>query len=266
MIDKNLESNLQKEQLNILRELSKILDRENIPFFLAYGTMLGCIRHNGFIPWDDDVDIYIWGKDYPRLKSYFMNHKTGFLQFHDFETVQGYPYVFPKVVDGRTQLKEKTYSHLGYMSGVYIDIFPLFEVEDNPVLFALHDKMRYLRYALIKSYYVDDKRYRFPRNILIKILKKFVNPDKIQKTLYQTYIGKHKGSRLTEPNIFGKHSLVRKTVFDKPTYHKYEGLSMPIPTEYDEYLTTMYGEYMKLPPEDQRVHTHSFAILQYKGI
>ena len=111
MIDRNLESKLQDIQLQILKELSTIFMKHDIKFFLAYGTLLGCVRHKGFIPWDDDVDIYILGEDYPKIKRIFDTEDTGNLVLQDYDT-QSYPYCFPKVIDKRTLLKEDTYKHL----------------------------------------------------------------------------------------------------------------------------------------------------------
>ena len=168
----DLTKNIQKIELSMLDELSKILDKHEIRYFLAFGTALGCIRHRGFIPWDDDVDLYLWGEDYPKLKKVFETEKIENLELHDFSTQKGYPYVFPKIVNKKTILVENSLKHLDYKCGVYIDIFPLFGIPNNKLLKGLFESIRYFRYCVIRAYYSYDDN-RITKKILGFIASRF---------------------------------------------------------------------------------------------
>ena len=86
MIDKI--KSLQERELAILIKIDDLFREYNIKYFLAYGTVLGCIRHNGFIPWDDDIDIFIFGRDLPKIKEIFRSVNTGFLRLDDYDTAK----------------------------------------------------------------------------------------------------------------------------------------------------------------------------------
>lgn len=248
---------LQARELKILNELSVLFGKHNIPFCLAYGTTLGCIRHKGFIPWDDDIDIFVWGEDLPRIKQLFREEDTGFLKLHDYDTVDNYPYCFPKVVDDRTSLKEEEFKSLNYMCGVYVDIFPLFEVSDNLLVRKFSENIRHLKYGLLRYYYMDTSDSGIVQKILNKISRVFCSATKLQTSLYKTYIHKSKGCRLVaEPNIFASKALVPKLLFENLVNMPFESGEYPVPSDYKTYLTLVYGDYMQLPPVEKRVSEH----------
>ena len=254
---------LQARELELLRELAGILEKNGIRFWLAYGTVLGCVRHGGFIPWDDDIDLYILGEDYPRLKEVFATQETGFLALHDHESAKGYPYVFPKVVDTRTKLREGEFAHLEYTGGVYLDIFPLFEVPNGKLRRKWCEKRRYLRYAMVRGAFKDPARASGVKRILLKLLGRFVDPVRVQRKLYRGYVKPHTGKSVyvTEPNVFSEKSLVKAAYFTDHEQRPFEGVTMPIPASSAEYLTDVYGDYMRLPDEKDRVPCHDFALL-----
>ncbi len=264
-MEQELTEKLQKVELDILCELDRLFKENNIKYFLAYGTTLGCVRHGGFIPWDDDVDIFIFGEDYPKVKELFEKHDTGFLELHDYETKENYPYVFPKVVDTRTELKECDYSHVPYTCGVYIDIFPLFCVSDNKLIKFFAEKLRYLRYAKLRLYYADVNRCGKLRKVLSKTIKFTVNPIKLQKKLYTTYTAPKKDTlKYAEPLIFSEKAYINSCHVVDSVELDFAGKKLPVPIQYREYLTDTYGDYMKLPPEDMRVSNHSFEYVTIK--
>lgn len=251
---------LQKKEMKMLCDLKKILDKNGITFFLACGTALGCARHSGFIPWDDDIDIYIRGKDYEKLRSVFSSQNTGNLQFQDYSTVKGYPYTFPKIVSDDTVLCEESIKHLDYNCGVYIDVFPIYGVTDNKMLRIVKEKVRYLRYAILKAYYFNYSSGI--RGILSKVVHLVVNPYKIQERLAHTYMSDSDGKTvMIEPGVFGTAALLQSKQFEDVILMKFEGEMMPMPIGYKEYLTEYYGNYMELPPENQRVARHHISRL-----
>ena len=100
----NLTKILQDNCKKILAELIKVFEQANVKWFAACGTCLGAVRHNGFIPWDDDVDIYIMGSDYDKAREAIKDNDL--VEWHDHETKEGYPFTFPKICLKNTHIKE----------------------------------------------------------------------------------------------------------------------------------------------------------------
>jgi len=261
MNDNEIVKIIQKKEYEMLVQLKTILERNNIPFFLSYGTALGCVRHNGFIPWDDDVDICIYGSDYMKLKEVFRTQDTGSLRIHDFETKENYPLVFPKVVDESTTLKEKAYLHLDYECGVYIDIFLLFSVPDNRIKRVIAETLRYVRYAIVRAYYSNEKS-----KAVYKKIAKLFPIKKIQKKLYDTYTKDFNGQKIMNAGEYKFSIASDKETVTEFDMHVFVNEEMPIPKDYDTYLKTLYGNYMELPPESKRVSNHNFASLIIDGV
>lgn len=258
-MENELTVKLQQIELGILREIDKLFRAHGIKYFLAYGTTLGCVRHRGFIPWDDDIDLFIFGEDYPKVKEIFKNNNIGFLSLHDYENQKDYPYVFPKIVDNRTELKENSLAHLPYLSGVYVDIFPLFSLSDNKISRFISEKLRYSRYSRIRLYYTNTEKTSGFRKILAKTIQRISDPKKIQKKLYVKYTSPKKNTeKYAAPLIFAEKDFIRSCYVKNSVELEFEGAKYPVPAEYREYLTDTYGDYMQLPPDDKRVSNHDF--------
>ncbi len=261
MDGENITRKLQNKGMEMLRELSDIFEKNGIRFYLACGTALGCVRHEGFIPWDDDIDIYIMGKDYEKLRTVFLTQDTGNLQFQDYSTVENYPYTFPKIVAKDTVLVEDSLKHLDYKCGVYIDIFPLMEIEDNWFVRQMKEFIRYYRYCLLKAYYFEFSSS--VKKIINKIVRQFVSPKKVQEKLYKMYTKeKLRGNFLIDIGAFGSNALIKRQSFKDVIKMTFEDAEMPMPIGYDQYLQDYYGDYMKLPREEDRVSRHHIARLE----
>lgn len=258
---------LQMRELEILKGLVAILDAHGIRYSLAYGTTLGCIRHGGFIPWDDDIDIYVWGKDLVRIKEIFKTENTGFLSLHDYDTVENYPYCFPKVIDSRTSLREKEFEKIDYNCGVYIDIFPLFEVDDNLIIRFFKEKRRYIDYVLLRYYFMNVEERFVPVKLFHFFDRLFFNANKIQHRLFKLYTKPLKNRKLVaEPNIFSSTAYVPELIFKETIKMKFEDSEFCVPKDYIKYLRIVYGDYMKLPPEEKRVSEHKMVNVVIDGI
>lgn len=251
---------LQRKELQMLKDLSVIMHDNNIPFFLACGTALGCARHQGFIPWDDDVDIYIWGTDYQKLKEVFATKDTGNLALHDYSTVKEYPYTFPKIVAKDTVLIEKPLKHLSYKCGVYIDIFPLFYASNYTAVRFVCEKIRYLRYCLLRAYYFNFKTMH--RRIISMIVRTIINPQKVQQKIFGEYQKtRRRGLYLVTPCVFGNAALVKSEYFISKHDMLFDGILLPMPIKYEDYLRNRNGNYTQLPPIAERTSNHSFTMI-----
>lgn len=251
---------VQHKEREMLAQLAEIFEKNDIPFFLSCGTALGCVRHQGFIPWDDDVDLYVFGTDYDRIREVFATQDTGNLELHDYTTVEGYPYSFPKIVAKDTVLVEGGMTHLSYRGGVYMDLFLLIQTNDNPRLRALKEWKRYFYYSILRGYYFNQGSG--VRKILTRIIRALFNPQRVQEKLYRIYTHRYgQCEYLADISWFRQISLLRRSWFKKRLIMPFEGLDLPVPEGYDEYLRQYYGDYMTLPPEDKRVSNHVFETL-----
>ena len=120
---------IQNCQLQILKDVADFCDRHSINYYLAAGTLLGAVRHQGFIPWDDDVDVFMDYNDLSRFKSLFIKEMSKNYFYQDNETDPGYISMFPKIMKNGTYMPEKEQSKIH--QGVWIDIFPLVSVAEN---------------------------------------------------------------------------------------------------------------------------------------
>lgn len=263
-IDEQKTRLLQEKELSMLKSLDELMRKNKIDYFLACGTALGCIRHSGFIPWDDDVDIYVLGNDYLKLKEIFSSQDTGILKLHEHSLTKNYPYSFPKIIASDTEVIENCLEGCGYKCGVYIDVFILQDAEDNGFLRFFSEKLRYFRYALLRAYYYE---YTDPLRICIKrIVRKIADPLTIQEKLFKRYTKKDTHKKFyTDIGLFGKRSLFPKDIFKSRKYMQFEDVSLPVPEKCEKYLTMLYGDYMSLPPLDERISCHIFSSLIIDG-
>lgn len=239
------------ENMCILRD---ILDKHEIKYFLAWGTMLGAVRHNGFIPWDDDIDIHIMMEDLPKLREAFKS-ETGRLSLHDFTTHPDYPYSFTKIVDDKSILKEKEFEHLNYTCGAYIDVFPLVVIPDSVLWKKIITWQKYFFYGIIRYYNMKQSHFKW----IHKIVKSFISLKWAQKKLEKNLNSKRRiGQMVTTPTHFLDSQAIEKSVFEKAIDYQFEGEMFKIPSEYDKYLKVAYGDYLQLPPEKDRVSNHDF--------
>jgi len=270
--DQNLQR-MQACQLEMLKELKKVCEAHQIPFYLAYGTCLGAKRHHGFIPWDDDIDVFMRVEDVNRLvklQDQFPPHL--FIQTHQREPEYGL--LMPRLRNSSTTLIEADHVDRDINHGVYIDIYPLFYLDENK---------RRMKIMILKSFLCRLFAYNAPpankgrlTTFVAKIALRMI-PGCIKRwiadKLYNELIHTPQSKYVTEfPNIsVGKCYL--DEWFHEPAYQDFEGEQMPLPSDPHAYLSYVYGDYMQLPPEDKRRvhHQYLFADLDhpyidYKGV
>lgn len=254
---------LQNIEYALLTDFADLMDRNGIQHWIAYGTCLGAARHQGFIPWDDDVDVYISGEDYPKLYDIFATQDTGVMELHDFKTKDNYPFIFPKVVNKKIRLKENRYAEVDYNCGVFIDIFPLFEL--SSVRF-----IRQLQYAKCKFYRgiveAGSREIVGGRTALTKIFKLF-NPGKAQENLFKIYTRKQRNSEyLSEPLQYGDDTkwakLHKRKNFSGSDELPFEGTMFHGSKNHTSYLIEQYGDWQTPPPLDKRTTSHGFAYIE----
>lgn len=256
---KTIEINeLKSIQLEILKNVAEFCDEHQIRWMLAYGTLLGAVRHKGYIPWDDDIDIMMPRQDYEKFFCLYNKQKNVY-KAEEHSINKKYILPFGKVHDTRTVLKEIRYNNIEM--GIYIDIFP---IDGSLPNIKMIKRVDYLKKMIIAKYANWGGNRNFINNVkllLAKIIRLFISDEKLFKELREictinnydnsSYVGYTADSLVLEK--IPKSAL--QSVIDAP----FEGLNFKIPLGYHEVLTVFYGDYMKLPPVEKRKQQHYFV-------
>lgn len=259
------EEKIWKDKLvEILSFFKKYCESRNLRYFCCGGTAIGVVRHQGFIPWDDDIDVYMPRPDYKKFISDFRDSNYEILSY---DNTKNYCYPFAKLCDRNTTLIEL--EGQPYVEGLYIDIFPLDGAGSYKEF--KHDKTKYaiLQRALIaattpfkfsrmwKSY---KNRYYYDLTvILFYLIKPFVSIRLLKRMFYSI---ENKYNYDDSKNIavytgsYGLKEYIPKEWIGNGVDAKFENLLVKIPKDYDKYLKHFYGDYMKLPPIDKQVSHH----------
>ncbi len=275
---------LQLEQLEIMKEVDKICRKNKIPYYITGGTMLGAIRHKGFIPWDDDIDVSMLRKDYEKFCEVCENDldKTRFF-LQTWDTDKYYPYQYGRVRRNDTLYIRPGHENSKHHNGINIDLFPVDNVPENYMLCIIYKmgcelfrKMLYSPVGAVRSTSLVQK-------IVYKCLS-CVGKDKT-KSLFNSWINffsKFPSSRVdavgfayrlsnADKKKLGKenyyemyHGMKREKVTDLTEY-SFEGVKFYGVRDYDYYLRTLYGDYMILPPVEKRTGEHKASIIKFLG-
>lgn len=257
-------SEIQQGSFQILLKLREIFQANHWTYYLAYGTLLGAIRHNGFIPWDDDIDIQMPRKDYEEFVKYCIENREKLLPFElmHYKANPKYIYSLARFSDSRYSLHYKNVKDYGL--GLFVDIYPL----DNayPQDEAWRNEARSMIYTVTRWGNGSDNPIR---NLSKKILRPFFYHKQgvrnqtglIQK--HDLLAQKHNGDPLEYLDCVLWEELDRKPYraewFRKGVLHEFNGQLFNIPENYDAILKQSYGDYMKLPPKEEQIAHHFYS-------
>lgn len=252
-------------QLNILASLHQFCSENGIKYSLAYGSLIGAIRHKGFIPWDDDIDVFLLREDYNKFISSFPKTYNDYYALVSMEIDEKWHRAYGKMFDNRTVEVENT-RNLYQGVGVGIDIFPVDEVPDDiSKWFRYEKKRRFIRNAFTLKNLTISKERSIGKNLIILLGRLCLAPfsssffAKLMNIYGQKYNGK--GYNHVYENSMGYYNTIcpwNKSDFEEIMDASFEGLTIKIMRGYDNLLSNVYGDYMKLPPEEKRVSHHSF--------
>ncbi len=252
----------------VLTELLEIIDficqKYNLKYYLYYGTLLGAIRHRGFIPWDDDADIAMPRKDYETLIELLTTTDelpgSYFLQCD--KTEQNYRHPFAKLRKNRTACIIKEHVHIQMHQGIFIDIFPLDELSSNQLkAWALWNLPHWCDRLCAFSCANLPSRLKFMKPIQI-IWKMIFKPSfwaRLANFFARILNGRSSiflSTYVTSHSSFKKASILMSQL-EPARRVKFEGVWLNIPCKAEENLKLIYGDYLSLPPDDQRVSVHS---------
>ena len=264
---------IQKIELDILLELKRICEKHNLTYFSIGGTTLGAIRHNGFIPWDDDIDIGMLRGDYEKfLRIAPKELKKGYTLQH-FYTDENCPTYHAKIRKDKTVFKETAMQDLPIHHGVFLDIMPYDKIPENKIkqvvyltsVFVLR-QLYISKLISVTTYTKDPVRIVFG-NYVRKTLNFLLKPMSRKKifNFLQRVITYYNDSNSNFVTIKGLDVFISRLDDLLPVKnHIFEYIEIPIPVNYDKVLRTQYGDYMKLPPEEKR-YTHKPCCLKLDG-
>ena len=248
-------------ELDLLLQFDVICKKYGLKYFLIGGSLLGAIRHGGFIPWDDDIDVGMLRDDYDR----FLELNNEFEEPYFLQTPHTdpeYAYSYAKLRNTNTTCISKMFMYQDFNHGIFLDIFPYenwMEINGEEIFNKIHTlAIENSTYMRMKNPHLDKinrdrvKQWcgRNPVDVYDEIQSfastyKNVNTEYVSKVVYTFFYGQE-----TYPRFF----------FDKLEYVAFEGFNVPIPSEYDKILTIFFGDYMTLPPVEKRDGGHGGAI------
>lgn len=242
-------------ELDLLIEFDRVCNRYNLSYFLYCGSLLGAVRHKGFIPWDDDIDVAMPRRDYEKLLKVGINEFSSpyFLQFHEAE--KDYYYSFAKLRNSNTSAISKNFRYQHFNQGGFLDIFPF----DNCMLDDLED-----RSENIKNKILDLSTFMRMSNPYLSVcdrerIKNYSgsDPEKTIKKIYQEAMAYFDvETEYVAPYCFTlydiKKQLFRKKDLFDTIVVDFETIKVPIPKKFDLVLQKLYGNYMEFPPIEKR--------------
>ena len=269
-MDKDLLKKVQSKELEILNEIIKICENHNLRYYAIGGTCLGAVRHQGFIPWDDDIDIAMPDCDYEKFRLYAQNELPPHLKISDGSDNQYYGLMFMKVHNTKTTFVEKNSESYpeGYR-GIFVDIMPFYGVPDPGL-------KRWWFIKKVKFYLRANWKRRFPFKESKKLMSKFLwvllSPAKIlvkYDFFYKKDIKFLKKRKFDSSNYTGftwwdrgiKRLILDKSYFDDYILMNFENIQIRCPIGWEKYLTQHFGDYTSLPPENERNSGHELAIV-----
>jgi len=260
-------NDLQKCQLNILKDFIKVCKKNNLRYYLVSGSCLGAVRHKGFIPWDDDIDVGMPREDYNKLVTLQSDFQERYF-IQTYKTDKKYLYNFAKIRDCETTYIENNFMTTQINHGVWLDVFPLdgfsYEYEDSEKF----EKVVRRTWRRTILGYPWNLRRKFSKRTFFKDLGLNI----VALLTFWTNVGQYRNKSVekmltkipydkakTVGNHYGiyyKKEAMPIEWFGEGAKATFEGVEVIIPKEYDKYLTKLYKDYMTPPPPEKRIGHH----------
>ena len=275
LMDEEFRRELQLTELDILKEFQRICAEHNLRYFAIGGTCIGAVRHQGFIPWDDDIDVAMPYEDYVRFMEIA---KTGLHEPYELFDPIGHEvcgFTFLKMHNSNTAFIEKgREAYTDSYFGVFIDIMPIYGL---PIDSGMRDEVykkssAYIRKNRISRYSFGKTESLKQKLVWLTCLSGRMSGDysyylkKLRALGNKCDFEKAKEILFAWRPIYYDKKITYKREFDKEIFRDYcelpfEDTTIRVPIEYDQYLTRDFGDYMKLPPEEKRVTIHPAAVI-----
>ncbi len=269
-MEQSLLRELQLCELNILKEFIKICDEHGLKYYLGGGTLLGAIRHKGFIPWDDDVDMYMLREDYEKFMEIANECLPSHLRMHNFRNDNEYISYQAVIMDSKFKLK-LNHTKDGIDRNAWIDVWPIDKMPGNKIAFTLRKyRILYRRFRYQASVFdtmVDIKKKRpFKEKVLMFFVSnlgvgRHSNPKKMLEKLDKVLKQPIKNSRyyLNGMSVYKFKNMMPVEVYGEGKKYPFEDILVNGPEDYNYFLEKLYGDYMT-PPSDKEKNRHNLEI------
>lgn len=253
---------IQNCELEILKHVHKFCIKNNIKYSLTGGSLLGAIRHNGFIPWDDDIDIVMLRDDYERFLSLYKNNR---FVLYEPRIQKDYYYSYAKVIDSETEMIEDNLLPIkGY--GVYLDIFPLDKINDNHIIAFLNINILKIirKMHALSNYSVFPEHKKGLEKDIGKFLFNFCkyigfkNFIKLENYIIKFFAKNNTQHVINMYSYYGIREIFKANYFKDLLYHDFNNIRVYILKEYHKFLSNLFGDYMQLPPREKRITHHRY--------
>jgi len=252
---------LKESVLGVMDELDRFCRENDIRYFMLGGTMLGAVRHKGYIPWDDDIDVGMFREDYEKFCTLY--HAQNGYELKCVQNDPVYYLPFAKLIDTRTALYEEVYK--APQIGAYVDVFPLDYVEKESAQLVkfyaggLRKTLEDLKYMKLRK---DRPLWKntiiFASRILYHRSLPQIAKDRDARAFALSHV--EPTDWVSNPHgAWGMKEVVAARCFAEAKEYPFEGRSYYGPADYDTYLSTLYGDYMTPPPPEKQVTHHSFT-------
>lgn len=275
--DKNYMNELQKVILDIFKEYRNLCERHGLRYFAIGGTCIGAIRHKGFIPWDDDLDVVMPWDDYQKFRIIAAKELTSPYELYDFESHKHCTHLFMKIHNVSTTFIEEEYSVFeDRKTGVFMDVMPMvgLPVSKEKTIKYINECKMLSRWNYAHRFSVFERKSMKNNTIKSRLFSILTLPFRIGKS-YNFYSKKYEQKLNTysyedadavffawRTSLKGTYKNVfPKSIFDQYLEVPFEDTSIRVPKDYDRYLRMDFGDYMKLPPIDKQISVHDAEII-----
>lgn len=241
--------------LNILINVAEFCEKNNIKYSLAYGTLIGAIRHKGFIPWDDDIDIIMMRDEYERFVA---SYNDEYYKLIPGKNLANHYHVV--ISDNSTQLvfQKHTANDFFYKGGVWVDVFPIDKVPDNPSVYKTLRKKIHLMAGLEQAGQYKKNLLRTLPYYCLKPFSGFFGRKAIN--LISSNRNLHTSSVANLSLFYLNYPSFPAVYMDEFVDVEFEGVLFKAMKSYDEFLKGIYGDYMQLPPMAERIPRHAYSV------
>lgn len=247
-------------QLKMAIEIKRICEKYSIKYFLIAGTLLGAVRHKGFIPWDDDMDIGMLREDYNKFIKLCEEELPQYLFLQTWDTEKDYPFSFAKIRLNGTRLIENFSKEGRIHQGIFIDIFPFDNVPEEKLQRKFQSRIRFIlkRLLWIKKGYgqemkIDDsKKIKYYSCYIISKLFRYTWLKHLYKVIITIYDKNRTNMIVADGSYSYEKESIKREWADSLGYISFENEQFLTFKDYKDYLIHFYGNYMELPPEDKR--------------
>lgn len=258
--------NIEKQktiEYDLLKQFVKICNDNNLRYYLIGGTLLGAVRHNGFIPWDDDIDVGMSRQDYEKFLSIAQPQLPEYVFLQTNKTDPNFPLNFAKLRNSNTTFIESSVKKLDINHGIYIDIFPLDSFPSGKIkqrLLLFKSKLLAVRISELYTIETNSQLKKLRNKVIINLMKiVYKSPYdavKAKEKLNRKYENSNTEYMINYSGAWGEKEIFLRKWFEETVDIKFEEDVFCCPKHFDEYLTRVYGDYMQLPPPEQRISHH----------